>query len=299
MPVHRKLRPPVVALAALLLALASAVGAQEPIRITFLDVGQGDAVLVQSPGGKTALIDAGPGADLAGRLRALGIGRIDLLVASHAHADHIGGMRQVIRALPVGFFMDNGLPYTTKTYLSLMRALKKHPDIVYLRAVPRTIDLDSAHIRVLPIPPGARDADEQNDASVGLVLSYGDFRAFLSGDSERDELSWWVENGDVPAVTLLKAPHHGSANGFTPAFLRIARPEVVVISVGQNDYGHPMPAAVAAYQAIARQVYRTDRSGNVTILGYEDGHFEVRTRRGGPAAPYDAGGKLTGRHHHE
>jgi competence protein ComEC len=113
------------------------------------------------------------------------------------------------------------------------------------------------------------------------VVGYGGFRVFLSGDSEREELSWWLAHDDVSRITVLKAPHHGSDNGYTPAFLDATRPDVVVISVGPNSYGHPMPEALAAYGSIARRVYRTDRDGNVTILGYRDGHFQVTTGRDG------------------
>lgn len=284
-----------LALAGALLSLGHGVEAQQPLRLTFLDVGEGDATLLQAPDGKTALVDAGREPGLADRLRSLGIERIDLLVASHADADHIGGMLDIVRQMPVRYFLDNGVPHDTRTYLRLMRQVRERPDITYLRAEPRTIGLGRAEIRVLPLPPGLGGEDDQNDASVGLVVSYGAFEAFLSGDSERDELSWWVAHDDVPEVTVLKAPHHGSGNGFTPAFLDAAHPDIVVISVGPNGYGHPAPAALSAYTSIAREVYRTDRRGDVTVRGYEDGHLEVRTghpeRATGPGSSPDSVGR--------
>lgn len=242
------------------------------LRITFLDVGQGDAVLIRAPEGQTALVDAGP-RDVVPLLRQMGVERIDLLVATHPHADHIGGMARVIESLPVRFFMDNGDPHTTATYRRMLAALDTRPEITYLEASPRTITLGSAEIEVLPLLP--RGTTSHNDRSVALVVRFGDFKAFLSGDSEILQLKHLTGLRRVPDLTLLKAPHHGSDNGFTVEFLRVARPEVVVISVGRNGYGHPRPAALAAYTAAGATVLRTDVMGHVAIHGREDGHYDV------------------------
>ena len=244
----------------------------EPIRVTFLDVGQADAILIRSPEGQIALVDAGRGLRLQ-TLSELGVEQIDLLVATHPHADHIGGMAGVINSIPVRFYMDNGQPHTTATYQNLMRTLQRRTDITYLVAEPRTIRLGGAEIEVLPLLPV--NSTDHNDRSVGLVLRYGSFVVFLSGDSEVRELTFWVQQGVVPDVTVLKAPHHGSDNGFTWEFLQDAQPEVVVISVGGNSYGHPGPEALLAYTSVALAVLRTDYNGQVTILGYENGRYEV------------------------
>ncbi|MCY3678974.1 MAG: lamin tail domain-containing protein [Gemmatimonadetes bacterium] len=242
------------------------------LAITFLDVGQGDAVLIRAPEGQTALVDAGPG-DVVPLLREMGVDGIDLLVATHPDADHIGGMPGVIGSMPVRFFMDNGQPHTTATYRRLLAALEARPEITYLEAVPRMISLGSAEIEVLPLLP--RTTTDTNNRSVALVVRFGSFTALLSGDSEVRQLTHLVGQGVVPAVTLLKAPHHGSDNGFTWPFLEAARPEVVVISVGRNGYGHPRPAALRAYAEVGATVLRTDLAGHVAVFGYERGDFGV------------------------
>lgn len=242
------------------------------LRVTFLDVGQGDAVLLQAPEGQTALVDAGRH-DVVPLLRELGVERIDLLVATHPHADHIGGMARVIESMPVRFYMDNGDPHSTATYRRLLAALDARPEITYLEALPRTISLGSAEIEVLPLLP--RGTMDHNDRSVTLVVRFGSFTAFLSGDSEIRQLTDLVGRGVVPRMTLLKAPHHGSDNGFTPGFLQAGRPEVVVISVGRNSYGHPRAAALSAYAGIGARVFRTDIDGHVAIHGYRDGGYGV------------------------
>jgi len=242
------------------------------LRVTFLDVGQGDAVLLQAPEGQTALVDAGRG-DVVPLLREMGVEQIDLLVATHPHADHIGGMAGVIQSMPVRFYMDNGQPHTTATYRRLVAALEARPEITYLEAVPRTISLGSAEIEVLPLLP--RGTADHNNRSVALVVRFGDFRALLSGDSEVRQLTHLVGQGLVPGLTLLKAPHHGSDNGFTWAFLEAARPEVVVVSVGRNSYGHPKPTALRAFASVGAAVLRTDLAGHVAILGRRDGAYSV------------------------
>ena len=258
----------------------SAASQGEPgasVEITFLDVGQADAVLIRDSSGRTALIDAGRAAPLP-RLRERGVEAIDLLVATHPHADHIGGMEDLIEALPVRFYMDNGDPHTTATYARLMDALVRRPSITYLEATPRSVGLGETRIEVLPLP--AAGSTDLNDRSVGLVVRLGSFLALLTGDSETGELEHFLRAGVADDVALLKAPHHGSSNGVTAEFLEATRPEVVVVSVGENAYGHPSPVAMAAYGRVARSVYRTDVHGDVTVVGYADGSFEVRTQRG-------------------
>ena len=242
------------------------------LRVTFLDVGQGDAVLLQAPEGQTVLIDAGRG-DVVTLLREMGVTGIDLLVATHPHADHIGGMTRVLESIPVRFYMDNGDPHTTATYRRLLSALEARPEITYLEATPRTITLGSASLEVLPLLP--RGSTDHNNRSVGLVLRFGDFTALLSGDSEVRQLTHLVNQQVVPKLTLLKAAHHGSDNGFTWSFLQRARPEVVVISVGRNGYGHPRPAALEAYAASAGETLRTDLHGHVQVQGHRDGAYAV------------------------
>lgn len=273
-------RPPCLLL--LLFLWPGVLAAQDqPTRVTFLDVGQGDAILIRSPEGRSALIDAGPGVDIVDVLRHHGVDTLDLVVSSHPHADHLGGMRQVLEAIPVRYYMDNGQAYTTPTYSAVMSELQEHSEITYLSATPRTLNLGSVALHILPNPD--RAGSNANDRSVGIVLEFGAFLGFFPGDSERSELDHFLRAGVVPDVTLLKASHHGSENGFTEGFLEVSSPEVVVISVGAaNPFGHPAAAALHAYQAYADQVLRTDRDGEITIAGHMDGSYEAVTGNSSP-----------------
>ena len=247
-----------------------------PLQLLFLDVGQGDAAILRSPEGYTVLVDAGPSARrVIPWLEWLEVDTIDLAVASHPHADHIGGMRDVLARFAVRFYMDNGVSHTTVTYRRLMAALAAS-DVTYLEPVARSITAGSATIHVLP--PPARGS--LNDRSVGLIIEYGKFRALLTGDAEYAGLQHFLETG-VPRVTVLKAAHHGARNGVTPAWIAATRPEVVVVSVGaRNAFGHPDPMALRYYAALGATVYRTDISGSIRILGRPDGRFELETERG-------------------
>src|SRR5437762_726681 len=140
-----------IALAAVLLALP--LRAQQ-LELRFLDVGQGDAIVIRE-GGKTALVDAGRSSRITAQLEQLGIDAIDLLVATHNHADHIGGMAAVLGSSGVRYYLDNGVPHTTATYHRTIEAVATS-GAQYLRASDRTITLGSAQLRVLS-PPPSRD----------------------------------------------------------------------------------------------------------------------------------------------
>jgi competence protein ComEC len=266
-----------IAIAVAAVALGCSVTAQRDavttrLELTFIDVGQGDAVLIRSPEGKTALVDAGPG-DITADLYRLAVDTIDLAVASHAHADHIGGMEEVLDRFPVRYYLDNGMPHTTATYRRVMERVQER-GITYLRAESRVLRLGSVTIRVLPLDP---EAEEQNERSVGLVVEFGSFRGLLTGDSETGALAHFLRTG-VPQVTVLKAAHHGSRNGVTPAWLAATTPRVVVISCGRdNPYGHPHAWALRYYEGAGAEVYRTDRDGTVTIRADGEGAYEVLT----------------------
>jgi beta-lactamase superfamily II metal-dependent hydrolase len=173
-------------------------------------------------------------------------------------------------------FMDNGVPHTTATYLALLQYLGKS-SIRYRPFEEGSIQLGSVTLRVLP-PPESR-LGTQNDNSIGILVEYGGFRALLTGDSETEEINHWLDRG-VPDVTVLKAAHHGARDAVTPAWLAATRPEVVVISCGSgNSFGHPDPWALRYYSAVAKEIFRTDINGTVTVRGFLDGSYEIHVER--------------------
>jgi competence protein ComEC len=246
----------------------------QQLELRFLDVGQADAALIRE-GGKSALVDAGASGDIMVQLQTLGIDTIDLVVASHNHTDHIGGMTAVLSGTVVRYYLDNAVPYTTATYQRTIQAVAAS-GAQYLRPTARTITLGAAQLRVLPPPPSG----DQNNSSVGVLVQYGEFRALLTGDSELYELQHWLSHDSVPRVHVLKVAHHGSGNGTSTAWVQATRPQVAVISVGaRNSYGHPSPGVIRQWESAGARVHRTDLEGTVLVFANKDGSFVVTTAR--------------------
>lgn len=250
-----------------------------PVRITQFDVGQGDAALIVTPEGKKILIDAGPNErDIVEHLLQRRVDTLDLVIASHNHADHIGGMAAVFRFAVVRAYLDNGVPHTTMTYRRTMAAVEAEQGLQYLAATERSITVGTVKVRVLP---PARVGNSQNNSSVGVIIEYGEFRAMYTGDSERLALRHWLGHGVVRNVTVVKAGHHGSSNGVTLDFVRATLPRVVLISVGSNSYGHPAPRVERQWAEHGAQVYRTDRHGTLEVIGMASGEVSLTQQFGG------------------
>lgn len=250
------------------------------ITVRFLDVGQGDAVLIRSPEGKTLLVDGGRSAErMQAHMQTFGIEKIDLMVATHADADHIAGLVPAAKAARPTLFISNGLGGTTQTWQRLVSALEG-AGTNFQKANNQVINLGSVKVRV--VKPPADMADDQNENSVGLRVDFGDFHALMTGDSETAETRGWLAENRAEVrgpVQVYKSIHHGAANGDNAAWLATVRPENVVISVGENSYGHPTASALQLYKSQGARVYRTDRQGTVTFTGKADGTYSVTTDR--------------------
>ncbi|HKW09013.1 MAG TPA: MBL fold metallo-hydrolase [Gemmatimonadaceae bacterium] len=255
---------------------AHSASAPRSLHLQQLDVGQGDAALITTPEGRRILIDAGPNPSLVAQLlRDERVDTLDLVVASHNHSDHIGGMPEVFRELVVRAYVENGVPATTSIYRRTLDAAEREPGLRYLQATDRTITIGTVKLRILP-PPHVDET--QNDNSVGVLIEYGAFRALYTGDSEQPELAEWLRAGRVPQVNVLKVAHHGSGNGTTEDWVHATSPQFALISVGaRNGYRHPSPQTVREWAEAGSSVYRTDRDGTIEITATADGHTNVQT----------------------
>jgi beta-lactamase superfamily II metal-dependent hydrolase len=246
--------------------------ASTPVRpglltLEVLDVGQGDAVLIRSPEGKTALVDAGPSNRVVSLLRLRGIARLDLVAVSHHHADHYGGMAAVVRAFRPRLFLASNSPHTSAHYLKLLQLVRDQGvQAIAPTSAPRRIELGSAVLTVFPQAPN--DPREENNNSIGLRLQYGGFSALLPGDAERNERLWWERA--VPKLcagaTVLKLAHHGSRNGTDAPWLALVRPRLAIASLGEdNEFHHPHPETLSLLAKMGIPLLRTDRDGSVLI----------------------------------
>ena len=251
------------------------------LTITVLDVGQGDSILVQAPGGRTMLIDGGglPGQEASGydvgrevvvpALLARRVKQIDVLVVTHPHDDHIGGLPAVVEAVPVKLVLDPELDAKSQSYQRLEEEIQKRK-IPQRRATEgQWLNLgDGIRVEVLN-PPDPRLSDTGNDAnnnSVVMRLTDGPMSVLFAADVERTGAERMARLGEGVRSTVLKVPHHGSEGAAIPRFLDAARPELAVISVGANNqFGHPSEQMLAELKRVGAKVMRTDRDGAVTI----------------------------------
>lgn len=258
------------------------------LTVTFLDVGQGDAVLVELPGRSRLLVDAGgfpEGTFDVGEnvvspfLWRKGIKRLDALVLTHAHPDHIGGLPAVARNFRIGEFWDGRTPAGSPAYAALQKALRPR---VVKRRVSRGFAWERSGVRIDVVHPppaaGGEPVPPENDDSVALRIAGRGASFFLSGDVGRAAEADILAAGLPVRADVLKAPHHGSATSSSPEFLAAVSPAVVVVSAGEgNRYGLPSAAVIARILAAGAKVLRTDVHGAVEIKANPGGAPAVRT----------------------
>ena len=262
----------------------------QPLRVTFLDVGQGDAAIVQFPDGRTLSIDAGglvsTTFDFGGRVVspafwALGVRRLDYMSVTHGDADHIGGAASVFRDFEP-FEVWEGVPVPPHAPTRELRALADKAGSAWRTLQPADrISFGNVElvVRHPPLPEWERQRVRNDDSEVVEIL-YGGVSLVFTGDIGRE-----VEAAIAPSFTrapirILKVPHHGSATSSSQPFLDALRPDIAVISAGRgNPFGHPVPQVLERYRNIGAAIYRTDKDGAVSVE--TDGKtVRVRTFKG-------------------
>jgi competence protein ComEC len=252
------------------------------LTIVFFNVGQGDAALIRSPAGATILIDGGPDPDLvAAKLASLGVRRLDLMVATHPHADHVAGLPRVLARFQVALVVDPGCGGDSPFYAEFLRAVRS-ARVPFRHPAAGTV-LRVADVRLDVLGPEAcyRDtASDPNNDSMVLRMTDGPASALFPGDAEQPSQTELVEQHAMllPAI-VLKVPHHGGATSLQQ-FFQDVHATVAVVSVGPNRYGHPVQAVLRQLSADGMRVFRTDRSGDVTVR-FEKGRVIVTTTRPG------------------
>lgn len=263
-----------------LFSFTASLFAQDTVSIYFLDVGQGDSSIIISPDDRVVMIDSGPNESLILRyLQNLGISHIDLLIATHAHADHITGMDKIIAKYKPKAFIEPGIPHTTATYQRMITAIDKY-NINYYEGISRKINLDSLTFTILPpANPLIRDS-ELNNNSVVLRLDFKNFSCLFTGDIEKKrEGQLLIKSRNSLNVDILKVAHHGSSSSSSSLFVKSVKPKISIISCGEgNQYGHPHQETLTLLQNLGIEIYRTDLNG--TILVETDGiDYQVFTEK--------------------
>lgn len=235
------------------------------MQVHFIDVGQGDSILIESPSGKTMLIDGGvkgAGQQIVSYLKELGINKLDIVVATHPDADHIGGLIPVLDNMTIEQFYDSGKVHTSQTFEEMLTRIDEKNIPYHVPKIGDDIEFDKdVNVKVL----NANDqATDNNDASIVLKMTYGNVSFLLTGDAgvalEKEMLQY-----DVKA-TVLKAGHHGSNTSSSEEFIQAVKPEVTILSYGEdNKYGHPHAEIVDRLQAIGSKIYATADLGTITV----------------------------------
>jgi competence protein ComEC len=231
--------------------------------VSFLDIGQGDATLLQY-GGASVLVDTGPpDGPILARLAAAGVARLDVLVLTHAQSDHEGAALAVVRRFAPRLVLDGGAGWPTAVQRGLGPAEAQAAGRVVAAHAGQSLDLAGLRLRVLwppPLAPGQRPDGDPNERAVVAIASAGRVDVLLTADAESD-ITLPLALGHVD---VLKVAHHGSADEGLPLLLRRLTPSVAGIEVGRhNDYGHPAPSTIAELHGIT--VVRTDRDGTVRL----------------------------------
>ena len=268
------------------LSFTLTLSAQENLKIYFLDVGQGDSSLIISSSGEVVLIDSGPNESLIlNYLENLNISHIDLLIASHAHADHITGMDKIIAKYKPRAFIDSGIPHTTIIYQKMITAIGNY-NINYYKGTSRKINLGSLTFTILPPANPLIKESELNNNSIVIRLDFKDFSCLFTGDIEKEREGQLLnESRNNLNVDILKIAHHGSYSGSSPLFIKSVNPETGIISCGKgNQYGHPHQETLTLLQNLGINIYRTDLNG--TILVETNGtDYQVSTEKESSRAP--------------
>lgn len=266
------------------------------LEIHHIDVGQADSTLVVTPSNETILIDTGDyrddGATVVDYLRARGIDRVDHLVSTHGHADHVGGHPAVIEYLEeegegVGAVYDSGVPHTTATYDEYLDAIEAYDVTLYEVAAGDTLPLESDGLEATVLnPPENGTGDDVDDNSVVLDLEFGEFSYLTTGDiAERTERRLVETHGDDLAADAYQAGHHGSSTSSSDPFLDAVDPEVAVVSSALDSrYGHPHDEVLDAFADRGVETYWTGVHGTV-VLTTDGSEISVATEREGATDP--------------
>jgi competence protein ComEC len=258
-----------LALALVLVPCAALPGFTSGDRMCILDVGQGDAILLRDSAGCNVLIDGGPdGMRLLEKLRARGVQKLDVILSTHPHSDHVSGLVDVLRHFPVGRVVDAGLSPERGAYGEMLRLARS-------RKVPRTVAREGMVVTVsertrleVLYAPGAPvgGMSDANDSSLVVMVHLNGMRALMTGDLGSDEQKELLAFHPDLSCDVLKVPHHGAREATSGELYEASRPALAAISVGKgNRFGHPSATCIEMLADRRIPVERTDRDGDLEV----------------------------------
>lgn len=265
----------IISLAAIIIWTAAAQAPDELLHVFALDVGQGDAIYLELPSGHDVLVDGGPGEQVLnelGEVMPFNDREIDLVIATHNHADHIGGLDDVLENYNVKEIWLTGAVHTTKSYDNWFKAVKQEE-----QEGAKVVEVTSGRakefgqVKLMTLHPlddfKGKTPKDQHDATIVTKVSFGEFDALLTGDlNEGHEQKILDVSSEILDSEVLKVPHHGSATGLSEQFLNAVSPKLAIISVGKgNQFGHPAQSILTKLKQHQVETMRTDEHGRVEV----------------------------------
>ncbi|MEC5424156.1 MBL fold metallo-hydrolase [Virgibacillus sp. C22-A2] len=236
------------------------------MQLHFINVGQGDSILIETPTGKTILIDGGPpkaGKKVVSYLKEMQVEKIDLLIATHPDIDHIGGLPHVMEAVEVDQVLDSGKIHSTKTYARYIYQIRKQGIPVKIAKRNQQLEIDPLmEIKVLNTHGKSKN---NNQSSIALKITYNNIDFLLMSDIEKEQEQDLIAEQDVQAE-ILKVAHHGSNTSTSHGFLQEVDPLVAILTYSlENNFGHPVDRVIENLYKIDATIYSTATFGNIVI----------------------------------
>lgn len=247
------------------------------LHVSFLDVGQGDAILIVTPFNQQILVDGGPDGTIVDHLSKIlpfYDRNLDMVLLTHPHSDHLAGLIDVLKRYQVGLLALADVDYDSQIYKTLKKILEEEKINVLKVEAGDLFDFGGGIVGEVWWPPFAKATEGKplfanvNNSSIVLKLDYQDFEVVLTGDAEapiQDEILDVVEMTED--IEVLKIPHQGAKDGLNKEFLKLIDPKLAVISVGErNRYGHPEQAVIDFIESLGAKVLRTDKDGSIEVI---------------------------------
>lgn len=247
------------------------------LRYWLFDVGQGDAMLLETPDRQQILVDGGPDATITrelSRVLPLNDRELDLVILTHNHSDHLTGVIEILRRYTVKELWISGVIHTTDGYRNFLELIKEKNIPTKTVKAGQTVNFGALNGIVLwPIDPKVGQLPEnQNWESIVTYWQYGTQSLLLTGDMEKEQEATLLQKGVFRPVTVLKVGHQGSHTSSTDAFLKTVQPKLALISVGKNSYGHPHQDVLTRYAKYNIELLRTDQHGTIQVDFSLDGY---------------------------
>lgn len=244
------------------------------LTVNYIDVGQGDCSLIHLPDGTKMMIDAGTSdsyENIEKVLTATNTQKIDYLIATHPHADHIGSMRKVVENYPIGSIYMPNATSNSATYEKLLLTIKEKGYTINTTTAGMTIYQDE-NTKIETLAPNNSSYDNLNNYSIVIKLSYKNQNLLFMGDAETLSENEILNNGYIPKSDVIKLGHHGSSTSNSKKFLDAVNPQYAIISCGaDNEYGHPHDEVVKRIENANITYYRTDTNGTITLTSDGNG----------------------------